>query len=131
MNYYPVQYDTNYLDGEGVRALDSITPMPDLDQVVAITDEFLGNNWKKMVRNPVGRLKRHCVVPRASYENLWAWDSIFIARAIPEESLPLQPRVHPEPPRRRPRGWAISNGASRIGKGYSRCGIGMSASPWS
>jgi hypothetical protein len=44
MKYYPVQYDTSYLDGEGVRPLKAITPMPDLDQAVAITDEFLGNH---------------------------------------------------------------------------------------
>ena len=88
MKYYPVQYDTSYLDGEGVRPLKAITPMPDLDQAVAITDEFLGNNWKKMVRNPVGSLKRHYVVPGAIYENLWDWDSFFIACAMPDESLP-------------------------------------------
>ena len=88
MKYYPVQYDTSYLDGEGVRPLKAITPMPDLDQAVAITDEYLCNHWKKMVRNPVGGLKRHYVVPGAIYENLWDWDSIFIACAMPEESLP-------------------------------------------
>lgn len=52
MKYYPVQYDTSYLDGEGVRPLKAITPMPDLDQAVAITDEFLGNHWKKITAIP-------------------------------------------------------------------------------
>ncbi len=61
MKYYPFQYDISFLDGEGVRPLSPITRMPAPDQAAAITDEFLGNNWKKMVRNPVGSLKRHYV----------------------------------------------------------------------
>jgi putative isomerase len=88
MNYYPVAYDTTYLThGDGLYPLADITPLQDSARAAVITDEFLGQHWKKMVRQPIGNLKRPYVVPGV-YEALWDWDSFFIACAMPEESLP-------------------------------------------
>ena len=75
MNYYPVAYDTTYLThGDGLYPLADITPLQGSARAAVITDEFLGQHWKKMVRQPIGNLKRgmtpnFCVAHKMSIKN--------------------------------------------------------------
>ena len=57
------------------------------EEAQKIVNKFTRENWRKMAREPLGKLHYPYLVPGATYNDLWDWDSFFTSCIIPEEGL--------------------------------------------
>ena len=58
------------------------------EEAQEVINKFTRENWRKMAREPLGKLHYPYLVPGATYNDLWDWDSFFTSCIIPEEGLP-------------------------------------------
>jgi putative isomerase len=57
------------------------------DEALAVVKTYAERRWLELRRPPHGSLKYPYVVPGATYDDLWDWDSLFVACALPDDAL--------------------------------------------
>lgn len=57
------------------------------EEAQEVVNKFILENWRKIARAPRGELQYPYLVPGATYNDLWDWDSFFTACSLPEEGL--------------------------------------------
>ena len=85
MKYYEV--DFNALDYEDCSPKGPITVGTDNEAALKTVKEYLSGYWSGCYKEPIGLLKEPFLVPGAHYNDLWDWDSFFMACAVPDEGI--------------------------------------------
>lgn len=84
MKYYKVDVDFT----KNADCYDTVTVGNDTGRAYKTVKEYLLNNWKVCLNEPIGgKLKYKFVTPGGGYKTLWDWDSFFMCSAIPDEGL--------------------------------------------
>lgn len=58
------------------------------DNQQEIIDDYFGSVCKMLYKEPKYAMKYKYLVPGGQYEDLWDWDSFFVACAVPEDGIP-------------------------------------------
>lgn len=87
MKYYKVDFDRDYNEKENCMPRGKITVNIDNEHSENIVKEYLNSFWSMCFREPTGVLRYPFLVPGGNYEDLWDWDSYFMACAAPDNGL--------------------------------------------
>lgn len=88
MKYYEVDFDRDYAKKKNAEIKGEIElNISDNDEAYKIVSEYLGGFFKTSFREPTENIKYPYLVPGAQYNDLWDWDSYFMACAAPDDGL--------------------------------------------
>lgn len=87
MKYWDVNFDKTYLERPGVKPLQNIVPLTDNEYSHKIVKDFFNRYWSNCKREPTENMKFPYLVPGATYNDLWDWDSFIMSCAVSDENL--------------------------------------------
>jgi putative isomerase len=84
----PAFFDEGYEKNPGVAAEGPLVPEPIGDaEAINTVKSFMDDEWRKLIRPPLGALKFPYIAPGATYSDLWDWDTFFVGCAVPDDGL--------------------------------------------
>lgn len=86
-NYYKVIFDSSFVENTDCMPRNPIKVNLGDEEALKIVKQYLSAFWENCYRNPSGTIKHPYLVPGGGYEDIWDWDTYFMACAVPDHGL--------------------------------------------